>query len=778
MQRHNPVAASIWSWLAAVALLLAYGLAMASLVEDSPVYDEQSYITRGLGYLRGENRHMRVGHPLGLNALSASFLVYDSTVRLPLDDPSWAETSFHRPAELFLWEIGNDVEHIMFLARLPTVWLGMLLAAVAGRWSYELTRRREAALFCLVLLAFDPNILAHTRLATTDLGIAAGATLAGYTLWRFLDRPNWGRGIMAGVIFGLLQNTKFNAGLFVPLFGFVILVCMIGRWRVERRFPWGLTARLVITYPAAAFLTLWACYGFEIGTLPAGLPLFPQLAGQTLPLAHHLEQLLDIGGRVQKSTPSFLLGRYSDHGWWYYFPVAFLLKTPIPTLAVIGWALVKSVSRANRRVAKADQAVSHFALLIVPAGYFIIALTSQINLGYRHLLPMLPFLAVWVSTQAPLLRRWAVEATTGGALLLICLVLAPHHLAYFNLFAGGPQNGWRALVDSNLDWGQDLAGLRRWMVEHEVPHVWLSYFGEARPEYYGIDYLGLESYPPRLMNPEARPFLPSDPAPGIYAISATNLQGVLFENHDLYAWFREREVLAKVGYSIFVYSVDPHGAPAELALGGLQPDEMQPSDVALLETNDVGLAWFDPGTALVMPSGEQRWLALADDPPLHPLLWPLVADGFHRISAGTGYTLYQGTGLALKGPDAQWWFTQDCGQIALLEYQVGGAGDGPDNGPLTLVTHWRQMADPAPVKIFVHAVAADGRIVSQWDGLGAVWQGWRRGSELVQVHPLPAPADGTAGRVDLWLGLYHPESMARWETEGRDRVWLGAVELP
>ncbi len=97
----------------------------------------------------------------------------------------------------------------------------------------------------------------------------------------------------------------------------------------------------------------------------------------------------------------------------------------------------------------------------------------------------------------------------------------------------------------------------------------MSYFGEARPEYYGITYTGLDSFPPRLMNPQARPFYPHDPAPGFYAISASNLQGVLFQDHDRFAWFREREPVDKVGYSIFIYEVPAYGEPVTLALSGI-----------------------------------------------------------------------------------------------------------------------------------------------------------------------------------------------------------------
>ena len=120
--------------LMVVVLLLQFALALSSVTYNTPTMDEQGFLVRGLAYLRNEQRRIRVGHPLGLNALNASLLVYDETVNLPTQDPSWQGTSFHRPGELFLREIGNDVEHVMFLARLPSVWLGLLLAAVVGRW--------------------------------------------------------------------------------------------------------------------------------------------------------------------------------------------------------------------------------------------------------------------------------------------------------------------------------------------------------------------------------------------------------------------------------------------------------------------------------------------------------------------------------------------------------------------------------------------------------------------------------------------------------------------
>jgi hypothetical protein len=804
-------------WPAAFILLAMFALALTSVAAETPTFDEQGFLVRGVAYLRGDehgSRQIRVGHPLGLNALNAILIAYDPTVRLPTEHPAWQGTSFHRPAELFLWEIGNDVGRIMFLGRLPSIWLGLLMAAIGARWAVELAaetakpgkksrqkpveRDRRVlrpglswvGLITLFLLAFDPNILAHMRLATTDLGLAAAALLAGFMLWRFLRWPTWRSVLIAGATLGLLQNTKFTALLFVPLFGMLIFINL---WqRRENGVPQLLRIGLmsIVIYPLSALFFLWAASGFQVGVLNAPLPVFGRMGEMAIPLSHHLDQLLDIGGRLQASTPSFLLGRYSDSGWWYYFPVAFFLKTPMPVLLLIGWALVLALRflRHSTPGSKASTVFNLSMLLIPPVGYFLIALTSEINLGYRHLLPILPFLYVFtgfiigysldvqLEISAKTQRKFSRVAVLGllGWLGVISLWLFPHYLAFFNLLAGGPNNGWRALVDSNIDWGQDLGKLKQWMDDEGIDHVWLSYFGEGRPEYYDIGYTGLDSFPPRLMNPEARPFYPFDPAPGWYAISATTLQGVHFADHAQFDFFRTREPAAKVGYSIFLYEQPAYGPPVDVLLANGQINELSPEDFDRFGTNHTILRWFDARQAIILPDGERPvWLIQFGENILNPELKPFVTAISNHESVS--YQMSEVIpNIAETVPRRVLLFPND-GQIA----QIGAAPFRINQDGATITTFWRQEGEQKPVKIFVHMLDEQGNIVAQWDGFGAAWEGWRDGDVLVQLHDLPWPATLPPGPYRLITGLYDPETNLRWRSfDGKDVVELGDITVP
>ena len=158
--------------------------------------------------------------------------------------------------------------------------------------------------------------------------------------------------------------------------------------------------------------------------------------------------------------------------------------------------------------------------------------------------------------------RLAIRVAVLVTILLVLIIdvrLHPHYLSNFNVLAGGPDNGHRVLIDSNIDWGQDLLRLKRWMDTHDVDHLKLAWFGTADPAYYGISYDPLPGFPRHLDLWQEVPFDPEQPEPGTYAISVSNLWEFLREDKSVFSWFRDRSPDDKVGYSIFIYHVDEDG---------------------------------------------------------------------------------------------------------------------------------------------------------------------------------------------------------------------------
>ena len=259
-------------------------------------------------------------------------------------------------------------------------------------------------------------------------------------------------------------------------------------------------------------------------------------------------------GQVKAQKRSgFLAGSYRTGGWWWFFPFAFLIKTPISVLLLFVAGVVLSVVRWRRFL---DDAVYALLPLVTFLGAAIMA---RLNIGERHILPIHTFallLAGFAITELRAEPRKPFRVLLGALGLLAVIefaIVCPHYLAFFNQFTGGPRNGHRYLVDSNLDWGQDLKGLKRWMNERDVRHINLSYFGTADPAYYKIDCAHLPGAPffdEKLVG-GAR-------LPGFVAVSATNLRGVYLPDsaRDIYKPLLEREPAAVIGYSIYVYWVD------------------------------------------------------------------------------------------------------------------------------------------------------------------------------------------------------------------------------
>ena len=274
---------------------------------------------------------------------------------------------------------------------------------------------------------------------------------------------------------------------------------------------------------------------------------------------------------------SFLMGEYSDRGFRSYFLWAFLFKTPLPALLAIAAAIAVVLCR---RMPWASQ----LAFFAAPVGiYMLVSLNTGLNIGHRHLLPIYPFLFVLCGALAVEWSKWkpALRAgTAAAALAAIAIsssvvfappwrpaVVFPHYLGYFNELAGGPRNGHRILVDSNIDWGQDLPGLRQWMDAHMPPGepINLCYFGMADPRYHGIPHINMpgsyvfEKSEDYLRAPDGTIGVTHAVSPGYLAISATHLPGVYFSD-EARGWWRNilshATLVDTVGYSILIYKID------------------------------------------------------------------------------------------------------------------------------------------------------------------------------------------------------------------------------
>jgi Dolichyl-phosphate-mannose-protein mannosyltransferase len=568
---------------AAVALALVFHAALAIVSErhKSAVFDEVIHLPPGYAALKLGDHRMNPLHPPLARVIAAVPLLF-MDVRVDPDDLSWRTA---RPWEwgkrfLYRW---NDGDRLLFWGRLPIVALAMVLALSVFLWARRLFGL-PAGLLALFLCVLDPDVLAHGHLATNDLPVVLFVFLSVIAFERLTERVTVLRVLAVALAVGAAFATKFSAFALPPiLLALSVVVALrpeplpvaIGRTRevAGRGAKLLVLAGTVVVIGALALVVVWAAYGFhsaltpdpavdafmhEHDAPPAGAAL---RIGAAVARGGHLLPEAWVWGFLNcfksfASRPSFLLGRSSDTGWWYYFPVAIALKAPIPLLVLVAAAAVLAWTRPGPSRAQ-------WFVWLPPAVFLALTMTQNINIGHRHVLALYPFLFVAASRVASL--AWAARgrgsaaaraAVVGLSVLYAASVLRvhPHYLAYFNEAAGGPAQGWRWLVDSNVDWGQDLPGLKAYMDASGIPRITLCYFGTADPAYYGIAADRLPSYQPPPPSTVVRAVRPGD----VVAISVTHLQGLYLDAEmlPLMALFRARRPLATIGHSIFVYRAD------------------------------------------------------------------------------------------------------------------------------------------------------------------------------------------------------------------------------
>ncbi len=514
-------------------------LSLTSMTSKSATWDETQYL--GLGVYLCENLRWDIPSislhpplPYYLNSIPLLFFDLERTC-FQVGRPGDVLAGVRR-GQCLLRESDPSGDRLLFWARLPSLFLALLLGAVVYHWGFKLYGAK-GALLSLALFAFSPNLLAHSQLITADIALTTFGFITAYFLWENTRRPSLTKTVFCGLFAGFTLLSKY-AGLIWLLIMLLttVLAVLCDTQRPLRRGRIALNelplTNLLMTLTIAV-LVVFAGYGFKISNYFCGIQIQKALVGE--------------------GFPAFLGGSVSPRGgWWYYYIYALLIKAPIPFLVLLSFALI-----SWRRSPTIDW-FSTMSLLVAPAT-FLAAFSwfSGVNVGLRYVLPIFPFFIL-------IGGRLAVSWNNGKSLrcLFIGLLLGwymyealaayPHYLAYFNQFVGGSRQGYRYLVDSNLDWGQDLKGLKAYMTEKGIPSIKLSYFGTAEPEQYGIRYEALPSKV--LLNPQAvcRELRKGD----MVAVSATNLYPLYVDLGPLARALQKIPPVDRVGYSILIYRMD------------------------------------------------------------------------------------------------------------------------------------------------------------------------------------------------------------------------------
>jgi hypothetical protein len=598
-----------------VLLLIHACLVLYSLRHNFATVDEVGHLAAGVAHWKtGDFSPYRVNPPLVRMLATLPVMV------------AKPETDYSHPRDIpgerSEWPLGQKIMKanapryfdLLCLARLAGVLWSVLGGLLVFCWACELYGTGGGFL-ALFLWCLCPTILAFAQFIVPDVPATVAGLAATYAFWRYLRGPSWERALLAGFLLGIAQLTKFTLLVLYgvwPLLGLLWLFCPEGA--VLRRAGW---RRLTIHGSMVALASLYvvnAGYSFEgsfkqLGDYPfvsrlfAGAPpegfrryeggLYGNRFHETLldhmivPLPADFVRGIDVQ-RIdfEKGLNSYLAGvwrREGEGGWWYYYLYALAVKVPLGTWVLVLANLVLSIGHARCRVSWRDEAA-----LALPATAILALVSSQTGFNHhmRYVLPIFPFVMVSTGKLAYFVRVSCWPATLTilsllGWAAVSCLSVYPHTMSYFNELAGGPENGSAHLVDSNIDWGQDLLALKDWLDQHpECRPLHLAYFGLVDPRILGIDF-ALPPPGPTASQPYSSAQVHLGPRPGWYAVSVNFVRGLEFSAPDgrgglrlnslhaleYFQWFTP---VARAGYSILIYHISLDAANAVRRQLGLE----------------------------------------------------------------------------------------------------------------------------------------------------------------------------------------------------------------
>jgi 4-amino-4-deoxy-L-arabinose transferase-like glycosyltransferase len=564
--------------LAAVVGLLAIMEAamLLSVRQESQTSDEAYSLLAGYLHLTTGDFSICPGYPpLTKDVAALPLLVFRPHIP-PMTD---AEASDFRGGRIFLY--ANRADAMLFAARAAMTVFPLLLALLVFLAAREMFGG-ATAFTALALIVFEPNLLAHGPLVTNDVALASCLFATVYGFWRYVVNPNAWRVAGCGIAAGLALAAKHSA---IILFPIMLLLAMTelfavppateesvpdenSRARSRGKLAVKLLGALAVV-AAISLLVLWSFYAFRYSARPAGWPPSTTLASSlgavrgrltviaiTVAARAHLLPEAFLEGlaffRATDTRPTYLFGRLYSHGVWFYFPAAMVVKSTLGFLLLLALApLARPLWALDRRRAT--------LWMLIPAAVFLLAsMTSTLNIGLRHILPVYPFLAILAAAGSVSLA----QRHRAGRIIVTGLVLFhavsgvrafPNYLAYSNELWGGPSKTYRVLTDSNVDWGQGLPAVKRYLDRHAATPCWLAYFGTVDPAHFEI---------PCTLLPATSSVIwerPLDEVPeaieGTVLVSATEMSGQAWGPGELnpYEPFRTSRPVDCVAGSILVY---------------------------------------------------------------------------------------------------------------------------------------------------------------------------------------------------------------------------------
>lgn len=540
--------------MATVVALIGALMIVSTYETFSNTYDEPAHLAAGMEWLsRGAYTYEAQHPPLGRIAAAIGPYLYG--------DRSIGDPSIFREGAKLLGR-GDHYRTSLALARLGELPFFLLICGVVWAWGRRLADERGGAI-AVLLVATNPNLLAHAGLATTDIGLTAtlAAALLAFVVW--LETPTWKISALLGAAFALTATSKFSSLAFLAPALVAILLARHYAVRDRERRSRPSAASIAITLLAASIL-VWAVYRFNVGPLTEG--------GYVVPAPAFFRGISTFISHGSGGHPAFLLGELSMTGWWYYFPVALLVKTPLPLLlfSLLGAAVAIRDLRTRRDWSGAALVAGVVSILVVAAA-------SKVDIGIRLVLPVYPLLAVlgasgavelWERGATTLRQRRSAQATVAAGLaasIFIAGAAHPDHLAYFNPLAGENPEG--VLVDSNLDWGQDLYRLGDTVRRMRIDSLRIAYFGYANFAAAGV--------------PNAKILFTTERPTGWIAASQTMLAGVWVGSG--YAWLRNYEPVGRVGSSLLLYYI-PSAEASREGSGGVSFSACQRSEPTVDES--------------------------------------------------------------------------------------------------------------------------------------------------------------------------------------------------